>query len=92
MDYHRLVTAPLLSFDESLGPIEMRVNTDGAKGESKPEASSTLRIVLKFAPVLLKTRLSGGYKKTPFFLPDGTPFRKPEALDKDNYSRLMQSL
>lgn len=80
------------SFDESLGPITMKVNTDAAKGPAKPEASSALRIMFRFAPVLLKTRLSGNYKKTPFFSPDGNPLRVPAVLSRDEYSRLMQSL
>lgn len=80
------------TLDKSFGPIQTRVNTQSAKGEPKPKASSTLGIMLKFIPALLKARLNGSYKKTPFFSPEGTPVVIPNVLDEAEYKKLLQLL
>ena len=80
------------TLDKSFGPIKTRVNTQSAKEEPKPKASSALGIMLKFMPILFKARLNGSYKKTPFFSPEGTPVVIPNVLDEAEYKKLLQSL
>lgn len=68
------------TLDRSFGMDRIRVHTAFAKGNPKPTASSMLRVALKIIPMLLKPRLNGSYKTTPFFSSDGSPVTGPTVL------------
>lgn len=80
------------TLDASFGPIKMRVHTRSAKGAPKPKASNIFYVLSRFILILLKTRLSGSYKQTPFFSPEGKSTVMPRVLDEAEYTKLLQSL
>jgi len=80
------------NLDEAFGPVRMRVNTQGAKGKPKTLPLSTFVSVLRFMGSLAGARLSGSYRRTPFFDPQqGTPVVAPRVLTRDERQQLMQS-
>jgi hypothetical protein len=70
----------------------MRLCTNSAKGKVEPRAVSTTVSILRFMATLIRTRLNGGYKITPFFNPDdGAPCVSPKVLTPDERARLMEA-
>jgi hypothetical protein len=66
---------------DSFGPIRVWANTQGAKGNPKPKSRGVGTIMLWAVANVLKARINGSYKETPFFLKDkGTPIVKPRVL------------
>jgi hypothetical protein len=71
---HTCLEKPPGSLDRSFGPVRMRVNTNGAKGEVAATPIATVVLVLKLGVSMLRARLTGSFKRTPFFDPDsGVP-------------------
>lgn len=86
---HTCLANPPGTLDESFGPVRMRVNTKSAKGKPKTLPISTVTSILRFLSSLIRTRLDGSYKTTPFFTPDqGTPVIPPKVLSSDERVRL----
>ena len=70
------------SLDKAFGPIRMRVHTESAKGEPKPKPIGMLAGVSRAIAGILKARIDGSYKRTPFFIPaSGEPVATPKVLD-----------
>ena len=81
---HTCLKDPVRTLDDSFGPVRMRVNTKSARG-GKPKVMplSTITSVLGFLVSLVRTRVDGSYKNTPFFAPDrGTPVVPPKVLTR----------
>jgi hypothetical protein len=73
--------------------VRMRVNTKNAKGRPKAMPISTIASVLWFMTSVIRARLDGAYKHTPFFDPDrGTPVVAPKVLSRDERDRAMNVL
>lgn len=90
---HSCLESAPMSLDEAFGPIRMQVNTRSALGEPKPEAFGFARGALRIAGMLLKARLDGSYKRTPFFIPgSGTPIVEPKVLSPQAREDLMRPL
>jgi len=53
---------------------------------------STTISVLRFAASLLRARLDGSYKRTPFFTPDGIPVVEPRVLATVERERVMYAV
>ena len=71
--------------DDAFGPARMRVNTDSAIGTPKPGATP-LRAALAIARIgtaLAAARISGGYRRTPFFDASGEPVVQPTVLTRE---------
>ncbi|HLD68466.1 MAG TPA: DUF6151 family protein [Pseudomonas sp.] len=69
------------ALDQAFGPKRMQVNTASALGQPKPRSFGLLPAIPRIAGMLLKARLDGSYKRTPFFNPDsGTPIVTPRVL------------
>ena len=69
---------PLL---DSFGPSRVCVNTQGAKGEPKPKTSGLGKVIVWFVTNILRARINGSYRQTPFYLPGkGTPIVTPRVL------------
>lgn len=69
------------SVDESFGPVTMRVGVDGALGDSKPKAAGMFSGIAKTLAMIIKGRLRGTYRASPFFNPQtGLPIAKPQVL------------
>jgi len=90
---HNCLQDPSTSLDSAFGPVRMKVGMKSAKGTPKGMAVSTTVAILGFMGKLIRTRLNGGYKITPFFNPDdGTPRVQPKVLTPDERARLMQAV
>jgi hypothetical protein len=71
---HTCLENPPGSLERDFGPVRMRVNTKGAKSEVAATPVATVVLVLGLMSSMLRARLSGSYKQTPFFDPaSGTP-------------------
>jgi hypothetical protein len=90
---HTCLEDPPRTLESSFGPIRMRVNTKRAKGKPKLMPISTITSVLLFMSSLLRARLNGSYKCTPFFTPDrGTPVVPPNVLSDSERERVMNAV
>lgn len=80
--------------DQVFGPIRMQVNTKYALGENRPKPRGFLSGTWRVMGMILKARLSGGYKNTPFFilgLPD-VPIVTPKVLSEHELKDVMNAL
>ena len=90
---HTCLEYPPRTLEGSFGPVRMRVNTKHAKGKPKSMPISTIASVLRFMSSLIRARLDGSYKNTPFFDPDrGTPFVPPKVLTGSERERVMNAV
>jgi hypothetical protein len=89
---HNCLQDPSTSLDKAFGPVRMKVGMKSAKGRPQGMAVSTTVAIFGFMAKLIRTRLNGSYKITPFFNPDdGTPRVHPKVLTPDERARLMQA-
>ena len=78
---HSCLSSDPTSLDEAFGPITMYVNTESAIAENKPKAARVLSGTLRVFGMMVKARLDGRYKQTPFFVVEtGTPIVTPKVL------------
>lgn len=79
--------APL---DAAFGPVRMRVNTRSAtRGYPSATPLATFAAVLRLLASIGRARLSGSYRRTPFFDADrGTPIVPPRVLTSAERDRL----
>ena len=90
---HNCLKDPSTSLDAAFGPVRMKVGMKSAKGSAKAMPVSTTVSILRFMATLIRTRLNGGYKITPFFNPDdGAPCVSPKVLTPDERARLMEAV
>jgi hypothetical protein len=68
------------SLDESFGPVRMYVNTHSAKAEVTTKSKGTVVALFRWVSMMLAERISGNYKKTPFFVVTGEPVAQPTVL------------
>lgn len=77
------------SLDEVFGPVRTHAFTTHARGEPKPRSAGIAEAVIRAVWELLKARVTGRYKRNPFFRADtGAPIVEPTVLD----SRELQAL
>lgn len=90
---HNCLRDPSASLDSAFGPVRMRVGMKSAKGTPKAMAVSTTVAILQFMARLIRARLDGSYKKTPFFDPaTGTPRVSPKVLSAAERESLMKAV
>ena len=90
---HTCLEDPSITLESSFGPVRMRVNTGNAKGRPQSMPISTIAAVLRFMKSLIRARLDGSYKCTPFFAPDrGTPVVQPKVLTRSERDRVMNAV
>jgi hypothetical protein len=90
---HTCLEDPARTLESSFGPVRMQVNTKTAKGRPKSMPISTIASVLRFLASVIRARLDGSYKLTPFFAPDrGTPVAKPKVLTSSERDRVMNAV
>jgi hypothetical protein len=79
--------------EDSFGPVRVRVNTKGAKGNPKPKTVGIGTAILWFLANVAKARIDGSYKQTPLFLVDkGTPIVPPRVLSPEELGRVMNAV
>jgi hypothetical protein len=67
---HSSLAKPL---ETSFPPVQMHVNTRSAKGKPPAMIGSEALALLGFLPRLIAGRLTGSYRRTPFFSGNGVP-------------------
>ena len=78
------------SLDKAFGPVRMHVNTKSAIGQDKPKATGLLSGTLRIIGMVLRARLDGSYKQTPFFvLESNTPIVTPKVLSDQELKDVM---
>lgn len=71
------------SLDAAFGAPRLRVNTKSAKGEPKPTEKHLLGAIARLARMMLWARVSGGYRRNPFFATGtGRPLATPGVLSE----------
>lgn len=81
------------SLDEIFGPVRCWVNPGSAKGEPKPKETGRWRMLGWFFRTVLKARLNGDYRKTPFFdLATGRPVVPPRILSESEHEEIMRAV
>lgn len=75
--------------DDAFGPSRMRVNTGSAIGNAKPQSTPlrTAAAVVRVAAALAGARVTGGYRRTPFFDTSGEPVVQPTVLTREERAR-----
>jgi hypothetical protein len=67
--------------DDSFGPVRSWGNTQGARGDPKPKSIGIGRTILWVLSKVLKARINGSYRQTPFFRADtGAAIATPRVL------------
>jgi hypothetical protein len=90
---HNCLGSEQQSLDSAFGPIRMYVNTKYAIGEDKPKSVGFLSGTLRVMGMILKARLDGNYKHTPFFVPEsGTPIVAPKVLSSKELKEIVEAL
>ncbi len=77
---HTCIDTGGASFDEAFGPVRLKSMVKSAKGKVDASGMAALPTLLGFAGKLLRARLSGSYRRTPFFGADGAPVVAPTVL------------
>lgn len=89
---HNCLESAPVSLDEAFGPIRMQLKTRSAQGEPKPKAFGLPAAMVRIASMLLKARLDGSYKRTPFFIPgSNTPLVTPKVLSPQERQEVMHA-
>lgn len=90
---HSCLEGPTESLDAAFGPVRAWVNTQGAKGDPKPKVVGMGRALRWFIGTIIKARLSGDYKRTPFFRADArTPIVAARVLTGAEHTKLMDAV
>lgn len=76
------------SFGEAFGPVRLKSMTASARGKVEPSGLAALPTLMGFAGKLLRARLTGSYRRTPFFSADGAPVVAPQVLTPAERSAL----
>ena len=85
---HTCLENPARTLESSFGPVRMRAGTKNTNGRAKSMPFGTVVSILRIASSLLRARVSGRYKATPFFDPaTGTPVASPKVLTRDERER-----
>jgi hypothetical protein len=84
---------PNRSLEQSFGPERASVYVEGARGEPKPRPVGQGRMIAWALSTILKARLNGDYRRTPFFRADTwQPIARPLILSDPEHARLMRSV
>lgn len=90
---HTCLQSPDQTLDDAFGPVRMWVNTKSAKGHPKPEQKGLGKALRWFIGTVLKARLTGDYRHTPFFrVETDTPIVAPRVLSSAEHASVMQAV
>jgi Family of unknown function (DUF6151) len=86
---HTCLTAGNKALDASFGKVKMAAFTNSATSNPKPKAYGVPSAMLRIIAMLLKARIFGAYKKTPFFdVQTDKPLAIPKVLGSDELKDL----
>ena len=83
---HTCLNRPLM--DEDFGAGVAVVNVDTALGAPKPKQRGLLGVIGRFVWIVVTSRVSGGYRKSPLFDASGLPRVSPEILPAEELARI----
>jgi hypothetical protein len=87
---HPFVTGTREERDSAFGPVTTRVFTDAAVGEQRPMPTGFTGAMAKLAIMIIGARISGAYRRTPFFRDDmKSPIATPHVLTGAEYAEVM---
>jgi len=90
---HSCLENSSISLDQSFGPVRMRVNTKHARGDTHIKQQGMFGTIIKLIRMLVRERLTGGYKVTPFFHAEsGLPIVVPRVLSTQERQALQTQL
>jgi Family of unknown function (DUF6151) len=90
---HNCFSSSQDSLDRDFGPIRMHVHTKYAIGEQKPRSAGLFAGTLRIMGMVLRARLDGRYKLTPFFVPEsGVPIVTPKVLSSQELKDVVDSV
>jgi uncharacterized protein DUF6151 len=90
---HSCLEAGQVPIADSFGPVVAWVNTASAIGSPKPKVQGLGRSLRWFIGTVLKARISGDYKRTPFFSAEtGEPVAVPQVLAEGDLARLLETV
>jgi hypothetical protein len=77
------------TLESAFGPVRMRTGGKAANGQPTSSTWATIATMARFASQLIRARLGGSYRRTPFFdAGQGTPVAAPTVLTPDQRARL----
>ena len=79
---------PSASLERAFGPVRLRAVTKSATGAVAPSGLGASAPIAGFAAALLRARITGSYRRTPFFNPDGSPVSAPKVLTSTERCKL----
>jgi Family of unknown function (DUF6151) len=87
---HPFVTGTREERESAFGRVTARVWTDAAAGEQRPMPIGRIAAMAKLAVMILGARISGAYRRTPFFRQDlSSPIATPHVLTAVEYADVM---
>ncbi|NJK52211.1 MAG: hypothetical protein HC936_04115 [Leptolyngbyaceae cyanobacterium SU_3_3] len=90
---HNCLDADRTSLDSAFGSIRMYVHTKSAIGEDKPKSTGVLSGILRVLGMVLRARLDGRSKQTPFFVVEsGTPIVTPKVLSDEELKNVKDTV
>ncbi|KAM3091924.1 DUF6151 family protein [Phormidesmis sp. 146-35] len=90
---HNCLSSDQSSLDRAFGSVRMHVSTKYAIGKDKPKSTGLLSSTLRIIGMVLKARLDGSYKRTPFFvLESGAPIVTPKVLSDQELKVVMDAV
>jgi hypothetical protein len=87
---HNCLESPEHSLQNSFGAVRGYAYPQGAIGDPKPKPKGMAVTVWWVVRTILKARVNGDYKRTPFFK-DGRPIANPRVLSSAERASAMQS-
>jgi hypothetical protein len=87
---HNCLETPEYPLEHSFGAVRTYANPQGAIGDPKPKAAGMRATIWWFVKSILKARINGDYKRTPFFR-DGRPIATPRVISSAERASAMQS-
>jgi len=88
---HNCIVQQPSSSEKVFGPVQLRVNTDSAKKPVK-ELKPTISVISHYVFSILKERLSGRYKLSPFFKESGEPLLQVSVLTEHQHHQLVDTI
>jgi hypothetical protein len=90
---HTCLSFDSTPLDKAFGSIRMHVHTQSAIGEYKPKSVGIVLGTLRVLGIMLKARLDGRYKQTPFFsMESRTPIAVPKVLNDEELKSVKNSV
>lgn len=78
--------------DQVFGPVKAVANTSGARSRDKPKQTGLGPAILRLLAMGARARLTGAWRRTPFFRAGGEPVVQPHVLTREEHDRVMAAV